>query len=52
MEEGLPLSKEGELKQKLGLFDATAINVGAIIGGGVDRVRTRRSLIPPHKIEE
>jgi APA family basic amino acid/polyamine antiporter len=33
--EGLPLSKKSELKQRLGLFDATAINVGAIIGGGI-----------------
>jgi basic amino acid/polyamine antiporter, APA family len=29
------LSEKGELKQRLGLFDATAINVGAIIGGGI-----------------
>ena len=29
------MSKEGELKQRLGLFDATAINVGAITGGGI-----------------
>jgi hypothetical protein len=28
--EGLSLSKEGELKKRLSLFDATAINVGAI----------------------
>ena len=33
--EGVSLSKEGELKKRLGLFDATAINVGAIIGGGI-----------------
>ena len=29
------MSEKGELKRRLGLFDATAINVGAIIGGGI-----------------
>ncbi len=29
------MSEKGELRERLGLFDATAINVGAIIGGGI-----------------
>jgi amino acid transporter len=35
MDASVRLPEKSEQKKRLGLFDATAINVGAIIGGGI-----------------